>query len=211
VEKVCREAVPCRRCFEQNLVQAAHIDIAQPRWIGPQYFAASVRVLIVSLNPGAGNTPEKQRSNVPFRQVLHDYRDGRKTLRDLFEFQRQYIPRWGTPPGRFVRFYMDGLGLTLDEIALANIAWCADARNKWPGPMLSQCFRFHTGNLVAAIRPDVAILSGSGTHRYAPEIGGLVPTCRVVCTMHYAHREGKDAERTELQRVRNEIASARRR
>jgi hypothetical protein len=166
-------------------------------------------VLIILLNPGAGNTPEKQRLNVPFRQVLHDYRDGRKTREDLFAFQRQYIPRWGTPPGQFVRFYMDSMGLTLDKVALANIAWCADAKNKWSRSMLSQCFHLHTGKLIAAIRPDVAILSGLGTHKYATEIEQLVPRCRTVCTLHYAHRKNRGAERAELHRVSNKIMSVR--
>ncbi len=209
IEAIFHESMKCRKCFVQGLAESAFIDVAQPRWMGPRYFGASVKVLIISLNPGAGNTPEKQRLHVPFRQVLHAYRDGRKTCQDLFAFQRQYIPRWGTPPGRFVRFYMDGMGLTLDEVALANIAWCADAKNKWPGSMLSLCFHLHTGRLVAAIRPDVAILSGSGTHKYATEIERLVPRCRAVCTLHYAHRKNRDAERAELQRVRNEIMSAR--
>ena len=207
-EVIFREAMKCRKCFDQDLVRSAFVDVAQSRWIGPKYFDSSVKVLIVSLNPGTGNTAEKQLSNEPFRQILYDYRDGRTTLQDLFAFQRQHIPRWGTPPGRFARFYMDGLGLTLDSIALVNIAWCAAAKNEWVRSMLSQCFHLHTNKLVSAIRPDVAILSGLGTHKYASEIERLVPRCKAVCTMHYAHRKGRDAERAELQRVRKEIALA---
>lgn len=185
IEAVFHEAMKCRKCFDQNVAESAFIDVAQPRWIGPRYFDSSVKVLIVSLNPGAGNTPEKQRLNVPFRQVLHDYKDGRKSLQDLFAHQKQYIPRWGTPSGRFVRFYMDGMELRLDEVALANIAWCGDARNKWAGPMLSQCFHVHTSRLVAAICPGIAILSGSAAHKYAKKIEGLIPGCKAVssCTM----------------------------
>jgi len=104
---------------------------------------------------------------------------------------------------------MDGMGLNLDEVALANIAWCAAAKNKWSNQMFSQCFQMHTAKLIVAIRPDVIILSGAGTHRYASEIGKLVPTCRVISTIHYAHRKGKDVERKELIQVRKIIASAR--
>lgn len=209
IEAFFHESVKCRKCFVQGLAESAFIDVAQPRWIGPKYFNASVKVVIISLNPGAGNRIDKQRLNVLFRQVLHDYRAGRKTRQDLFAFQRQCIPLWGTPPGRFVRFYMEGMGLTLDKVALANIAWCAAAKNKWSRSMLSQCFHLHTGKLISAIRPDVTILSGLGTHKYATEIEQLVPRCRAVCTLHYAHRKNRGAERAELQRVSNEIMSVR--
>jgi hypothetical protein len=128
---------------------------------------------------------------MPFRQVMYDYKDGRKTLRDLFAFQRQYIPRWGTPSGRFVRFYMDGIGLVLEEVALANIAWCADANNKWPGSMLSQCFQLLTRRLLIAVSPDIAILSGSGTHKYALEVERLVPGCKAVFTLHMHPEKGE--------------------
>jgi hypothetical protein len=209
VENVFRQAMTCRKCFTDGLAQSAFINVAQPRWVGPNYFSARPRVLILTLNPGAGNTPEKKESNVPFRQVLYDYRDGTRSLHELFAFQLQYISQWGTPSGRFVRFYMDGMSLRLNDVSLANVAWCADASNKWAGGMLSQCFRMHTGKLVAALRPDAIILSGSGTHRFRSGIERLVPSCKVIPTIHYAHRKGQAAEKTELNRVRKEIASAR--
>lgn len=129
VEVIFQNSMLCHKCFEQHLVEASFIDVAQPRWIGPNYFSAAMRVVVVGLNPGAGNTPEKRKANGPYRQALYDYRDGMMGLSELFAFQRQDIPQWGTPAGRFVRFYMDGMGLELDNIALANIAWCSAAKN----------------------------------------------------------------------------------
>jgi hypothetical protein len=201
----------CHECFDQDLAESAFIDVAQPRWIGPRYFDASMKMMIISLNPGTGNTTEKQQSNSSFRQILYDYKDGTKARQCLFAFEKEHIPRWGTPLGRFAKFYIDGIGLILDNIALANIAWCAAKGNKCGGRMLSKCFDLHTSKLIAAICPDIAILSGSGTHKYASEIERLVPRCKVVCMMHYAHRKGKDAEGAELLRVRKEIALARKR
>ena len=209
IESIFRETMKCRKCFDQGFAKPTSVDVAQPRWIAPGYLNSAVKVLIISLNPGAGNTPKKQRANGPFRQILHDYKDGRKPLQNLFAFQRKYILSWGTPSGRFVKFYMAGMGLDLDEVALANIAWCAAAKNKWSSQMFSQCFRKHTAKLIVAIRPDVIILSGSDTHRYASEINKLVPTCRVISTIHYAHRKGKEVERKELMQVKKIIASAR--
>ncbi len=207
VEVIFRNSMLCHKCFEQHLVETSFIDIAQPRWIGPNYFSAVMRVVVVGLNPGAGNTPEKKRANRPFRQVLYAYRDGMIGLPELFDFQREYIPQWGTPAGRFVRFYMGGMGLELDSIALANIAWCSDAQNKWPKRMLSQCFQLHTIRLLQIIYPNVVVSSGSATHHYAAEIRRVLPNCRVVKTMHYAHRKGQQKEQAEFRRARYEIAA----
>lgn len=207
IDTLFKASMLCRVCFDQHWAEPALIDVAQPRLIAPAYFSAAVAVMVVSLNPGAGNTPEKREDNRLFRQVLHDYKEGRKGLRDLFAFQRQSIPQWGWPRGRFVRFYIDGMGLTLDEIALANIGWCADGRNKWPKRMLSHCFQHHTRSLLQIVCPKVVILSGSGTHHYATEIQRVLPNCSVVQTLHYAHRKGREKERAELLRVRNQIAA----
>jgi hypothetical protein len=208
IEAIFRETMECRMCFDQGFAKPASVDVAQPRWIAPGYLNAAVKVLIISLNPGAGNTPEKQQANGPFRQILFDYKEGRKSLHDLFAFQREYILSWDTPSGRFVSFYLAGMGLDLDEVALANIAWCAAAKNKWSKQMFSQCFQMHTAKLIVAILPDIIILSGSDTHRYASKSNKLVPNCRVISTIHYAHRKGKAAERKELMQVIKMIASA---
>jgi len=205
IDQIFCEAIRCRKCFDQQLVAPAFIDVAQPRWIGLRYFAARTKVVIILLNPSAANKPEKQQANIPFRQLLYDYRDGKKSLKEFLSSQRQYIQQWGNPPERFVEFYIGGIGLDLDKAAIANIAWCADARNKHPSEMLLQCFRIHTSRLIGAIAPDIAILSGSDTHKYASDINEIVPSCRILYTMHYSHREGHSAERAELQRVRKEI------
>ena len=210
IDETFRRAMACRACFDDGLAEAALIDIAVPRWIGPTYFTARPRVLIVALNPGAGNSPEKRKTNAAFLPLLQKYRDGRETREVFFAAQKVSMRQWGTPPGRFSKFYFDrvqGMGVDLDSAALANVAWCAAKSNKWSTPMLDRCFKQHTSRLISILSPDVAILSGSGTHRYESSIKRLLPKCKVVCTLHYAHREGQDAERTDLERVRGELAS----
>ncbi|MFO8083345.1 MAG: hypothetical protein R6U27_03390 [Desulfobacterales bacterium] len=54
IEAIFSKAMKCRKCFSGGIAEAAYVDVAQPRWIGPGYFDAAVRVLVVSLNPGAG-------------------------------------------------------------------------------------------------------------------------------------------------------------
>jgi hypothetical protein len=132
VEDLFKKSMNCRSCFENGISVTANIDIAQPRLIGKNYFSATPRIMVIALNPGAGNSAEKRKANKAFSQYLYSYRDGTKTLAELFSFQAEYMQQWGTPPGRYLRFYCDGIGLTLNDIAMANIAWCADANNTYP-------------------------------------------------------------------------------
>jgi hypothetical protein len=74
--------------------------------------------------------------------------------------------------------------------------------------MLTTCFERHTEKLLTTLDPDVVLLSGSATHRFAGRIRRLLPDCRVVPMLHYAHRKGHSAEVRELQRVRSETSLA---
>lgn len=207
VDEIFNESMKCRKCFEQKLAESAFIDVAQPRWIGTDYFKSHPRILIITRNPGPGGKG-KQEENTEFKKILYDYRDGKKTLMALFTFQKEYIPKWGKS-GKFVKFYMNGIGLDLNEIALANIAWCADSRSKPPSEMLSQCFAINTSKLIQAIKPNIIILSGSETREYYSNIEEITPDTNIIETYSYAYFEkpqNYDLEQTELQRVREEIA-----
>jgi len=212
IDQIFCKSMRCRKCFDQKLADSALIDVAQPRWIGPRYFKAPKKILIITQYPGVG-TPKKQQADDEFSKILHEYKDGTKTRQALFTFQKHSIPKWGRTKkgetkGSFFKFYMDGMELCLDEVAFVNIAWCAtDNENKHPAKMLSQCFTINTRELIKVIKPDVAILSGKNIHKYYSHIEAILPTCHVVQTWNYAHRKRLDDERIELQRVRKEIAA----
>ncbi len=127
-------------------------------------------------------------------------------MEELFSFQAEYMQRWGTPSGKYLHFYCDGIGLALNNIAMANIAWCADANNNYPAPMLNDCFRRHTEPLIKLLDPSIVILSGGSAHRFARKVNQILPDGLVIQTLHYAHREGKHIEEQELQAVREQIA-----
>ena len=114
---------------------------------------------------------------------------------------------WGSPPGRFVKFYLEGMHLNLEEVAFANIAWCAEANNQYPSAMLNLCFNRHTKRLIQILSPNVIVLSGSNTYRFSKEIGMSLPHTTLIPTLHYAHRKGKVKEQQELERVRAQIAA----
>jgi hypothetical protein len=138
-EELIREAVNCRECFRLREVKDPFISVAQPRSIGPRYWASSLRVVVLMLNPGQSRASTAARG---FLDNIGLFRDGRMDIQEIFRGQREVMPSWGN--GRFGAFYLDGLGLTLDEIAFVNVAWCATAGNEYPGSMLRRCFAAHT-------------------------------------------------------------------
>ncbi|HEX8846243.1 MAG TPA: hypothetical protein VF791_16465 [Pyrinomonadaceae bacterium] len=85
------------------------------------------------------------------------------------------------------------------------VAWCATQKNKYPSSMLSRCFSLYTLPLVELLAPDVVLLSGLDTHKFASAIQSQLPDARIITMLHFAHRKGYAAERTELDRVRNLI------
>lgn len=206
VDNLFKKAMHCRICFDNGVAERALIDLPQPRWIGRDYFKVRHKIIVVTINPAAGNSSEKEELNRPFLQILHDYKNGKKSLQELFDFQGNYIPKWGEKPsGKFLKFYTE-MGLELNNIALANVAWCADAKNKPPAKMLKTCFNKHTKELIEIITPDIAILSGSKIRKFGKKIKDALPECHIIETFSYAHPKGKDREKKELQKVKAEIS-----
>jgi uracil-DNA glycosylase len=212
-EALSAKATKCRVCFERFDIKAALIDVAQPRWVGNKYWSAHPRVVVVMLNPGSGEARDRS-ADTRSLDLLKAFAQGRGSLAAIMSHQAGDMPNWGrqlrTEDGKpnghqFTAFYLKGLNLKLDEIAFANVAWCATSGNKYPACMLSTCFERHTQPLLALLAPDVVLLSGSAAHRFAASIKRDVPGAKVVPMMHYAHREGASIEATELSRVRTQL------
>jgi len=196
---LCLQAVKCRHCFGHLGLKAPLIDRAQPRWVGDKYWNANQKVLLLLLNPGSG-AGRKDDANLRLRSMLRSYAEGKCELADVFAHQKDDIPNWGRK--RFGRFYLEDLGLKLDEVALGNIAWCATDGNVYPRDMMNHCFRHHTAPLIRLLKPDVVILSGSSTHRFASPVREMLPDAEIVETIHYAHRMGKLKQKQEAERIR---------
>lgn len=207
-EALARRAVGCNACFVDGRLQRPLVDIAQPRWVGPGYWSARPKVCIVALNPGGGSDRHAA-ANRAFLAQLRAFRDSGQGLAAVMEHQARDMPNWGRVAGRFTRFYFEGLGLDPQDVALANIAWCATSGDKYPDWMLGNCFRQHTGPLLKHLAPDVVLLSGSKTHRYAQAVAALLPNAQVLPMLHYAHRESPARELAELQRVREVLDASR--
>jgi len=164
-EGVCAEAVGCNRCFPEMGVVRADVDIAQPRYVGPNYWASSERRLFFMINPGAGSGSSLDQT---MRGEIISYRDGRLNLEELFLRQRERFPDWGR--GKFLPF-VQKLGGSLDDIALLNVAWCATRGDKYPVIMLETCFAAHTLRAVRALRPTTIIACGKSAQKFARRAG----------------------------------------
>lgn len=206
VIELYRKATACRECFKDCDVQAPTIDIAQPRWIGSGYFNAHPRVVVVMLNPGSGDGRKDEEDNKALH-LLRNFKRAKGTLDAVLTHQGEDMEIWGK--GKFVPFYTDALGLSLDDIAFANIAWCGTRGNKYPGKMLKRCFARHTSKLLELLQPDIVVLSGTGAQRFRCEIENLATTPKTISILHFAHRKGRDAESSDLRRAKSRIASLR--
>ena len=97
-------------------------------------------------------------------------------------------------------------GLTPEDIALANVAWCATSGNRYPTSMLERCFTKHTSKLLDILQPHILLASGTPTRGFQSRIQELLPGSTVIPILHYAHRLGADVERRELAKIRDAIA-----
>lgn len=199
VKQLLRAALKCKQCFSIDDVEQGFIDIAQPRLIGPKYFIAHPRILIMMLNPG-------NREDYGFRQSFYDYNNGKTSLRELFAYQSRNMSQWGKSHGHFSGFYFDDMGISRDEAAFVNIAWCETRGNEYPPSMLNRCFTNFTLPLIKHLTPHVIILSGVNASKYKKAIASAIPNSpKFIETLHYAHRKGKEFQGHELSRVRKEI------
>jgi hypothetical protein len=200
-ENLARTATRCRECFRCPEIAAPDIDVAQPRWVGQKYWESSFRVAILMINPAATNSASAK----AFRQLIREFREGKTELDRIMDRQRRGMEA----NGQFRRFYVHALGLEFDDIAFANVAWCATAANNYPGWMLRKCFALHTGKLAQILRPDVVLASGRPVHAFARSVCDLLPSTRIIKMLHYRHREGRAAQQQELMRVRLALKTAR--
>jgi hypothetical protein len=200
-EDLCREAVRCRHCFgkDSNLT-AATIDIAQPRWIGPDYWCSPRRILILMLNPGSGEA-RRDSADQEARRLIAAFRYGAGSLQEILKHQREDMPRWGRG-GRFLPFYTVRLGLSCNELAFANVAWCATLGNKYPRKMLNACYSRHTRRLLSILKPHVVLLSGGPVHKFKAEIENLLPSVHIYPMLNHAHRKKRNYESQEGMAVR---------
>lgn len=193
LHELALQAVRCNACFLQDgALRRSFVDLPQPRYVGPDYAESEPRIAWLMINPGAGQPDQANRS---WRAVLLNYQHGRAGLDDVFREQRRHMPAWND----LIPFVAKH-GLSVDRLALVNVAWCATAGNSYPRHMLRRCWDAHTARWLAAVKPDVVILSGTAAHAFDADLAALLPSARRIRTFHYAHRP-PDAARADARAI----------
>lgn len=135
IDGLFRAAANCNACFDTGGLRRSFIDVANPRRIGPGYGNADTRILVLMINPGKGFDDERHREQA---RLIRAFGAGEDTLGTLFQIQKDDFQNWGG--GRFLSYYAGTLGLDIDAIAIANVAWCSARDDRYPGFMLNKCF-----------------------------------------------------------------------
>ncbi len=203
IKGIFLEAMQCRSCFANGFVEPAYIDIAQPRWIGPSFWTSNPRILLLFINPGAGEKYAKARHSADLDLLQKSLSDPSGLL-EYLERQRQNLSLWGK--GKFWHFFVKQVGLDIDAIALANIAWCASRDDRYPVRMRNNCFEKFTSRLLDLLKPDIVIMSGRSVGRYEDQIQEIIPGTMTLKTLHFAHRKGKSAQLNAVTSLRTELA-----
>lgn len=171
--------------------------MGQPFTVGRLYESQLRRVVLVGINPGAGSRASYKQERLA---VLQRFRAGDDSA--LLEYAlaaERDVPLWANQ--RFLN-RVEGLGLGLSQVAFGNLALCATAGNKYPGTMLTRCFERHSSLAIAALRPHVVVLMGSAATAFVVGARTAAPDATVVPMLHFAHREGHDAEAATCATVR---------
>jgi hypothetical protein len=194
--KIARKSIACGSCFEQFPLTRAGISLPQPFAVGRHYRMGGVA--IIGINPGAsmdgGYKESRKRALDKFAagsdQALEEYWDALSADAERF-WNPRYLAR------------LRSLKLDLNELLAGNIALCATAQNKYPKPMLRNCWALHTSSVLQSYAPGSLILMGNEGimgefERLSRE---ALPRSNVIRMAHYAHREGHAYEKQECERV----------
>jgi hypothetical protein len=183
IDRLCREAMWCDHCFEGGkLARTGSVTVPQPRPVPDGYWTSSPKTVLVLPNPNSGAAAPDVAGNDVFDVLLHAYRDGGPYC-PVAKHIYQGLKEGNWFRGTFKELYIKGLGLNLDTLALANIAWCAtrkeDEKHLWEA-----CFERHTGPLLHELNPDVVLLGGDDAYRRRGEAWAQCPNTLIAKVLH---------------------------
>ena len=162
-----QEAANCGVCFKKykNLKNNVVVKGAQPRSIGENYFSQEIRVCLILINPGSGDTKSDGGWGdylTPFKEA-ETLKEREDTWDEVQNFIKREEPKWGMIKGNWEKLYYQSLGLSKSEIAMVNIMMCAEDDNNYKSePTLNECFfeQKKSQKIIKALKPDKIVLSG---------------------------------------------------
>lgn len=187
VIKLYKKAGSCRDCFTKELGRlptGSGCRMPQPRYIGPQYWGSTPRIVVCMINPGAGKQVERE-----FENLLVEFYTDQIPFYKVNDYLRKQMRVWGG--GQYERMLTHHLKLDINKIALMNIVLCPmvdiNEQNDNPAAAADNCYKRYTSKILRDLQPSIVILSGSSIHRFKQQIEDSVG-CDVVLGPHYASR-----------------------
>lgn len=224
-EELCRAATKCRHCFKDKAIGAIppmfspgnSFDVAQPRYVGEEYWTTPTRVVLLLMNPGAGGSKGRVEIDATVASQLRDFRDKVADLQSIFDFQFEDMGKWSG--GCFDRHYFDDRGLLRARTAILNVAWCPTlgtledvkkgSKPKPPASMLDACWERFTVPALALLKPHLVVAAGHVAQGFARRYQQSEPSVEVLECLHHsfaATRGGQNEENRRLVRARlNEV------
>ncbi|MCZ6817606.1 MAG: hypothetical protein O7F76_13045, partial [Planctomycetota bacterium] len=171
-------------------------DVALAPWVGPRYSTATPRVAVMMLNPGHAAARHK----IARKDFGRQFRNGEINYEEYNLKLGPLVREWGF--GAVVR-WLQAVKLEPEAVAFLNVALCAVANDDYFPELFETCFKRHTRNSLAALRPDVVLLCGK--KQLAPYVSSIESLgIKVILTWHYRPMStGKG--KAELQRVRTQL------
>jgi len=162
-----QDAANCRVCFKKykNLKNNVVVKGAQPRSIGENYFSQEIRVCLILINPGSGDTKSDGGWGdylTPFKEA-ETLKEREDTWDKVQNFIKREEPKWGMIKGNWEKLYYQSLGLSKSEIAMVNIMMCAEDNDNYKSePTLDECFfeQKKSQKIIKALKPNKIVLSG---------------------------------------------------
>jgi hypothetical protein len=149
----------------------------QPRWVGPNYWAVRFSCRHYHAKPWPKWTGFGCR-NVP---PLHS-RVSRQ--HDTARHDSGGPARLNGVVGKFSwalhGFHIDGLGLDFDDIAFANIAWCATVGKSLSGDDAGPLLRATYRSTPETSAPNCCFALGNTGHGFGKKIAAIVPETPVI-------------------------------
>ena len=168
----------------------------QPPWIGSDYFKQRTRILLIALNPGSKSSGDYKLER---KRLLQKFKGGdSQALRDYFSSP-------GTIGNAKLLAMLSSTGLSLSNIAVANVALCATESNKYPRHFLKTCFSVHTSRWLKELKPTGVISMGNEAHRFKEQIDTALLPVRVsqYPALHFSSRFSNPRKQEDYRAIRN--------
>ena len=190
---------------------------------GPQYRPGGA--VFVQINPGyTGSLTPREIEQKYVRQYDRDIATRKATdTRKLISLQSQFVGNptdttyesmrnaflrsmsevWGRPPGKYgstIRAH----GVSLDEIAVINLAQCPVPDNSYERDQLERCWTKWTSQLLRLLQPCVVVAQGTQVWKFLRD-GHLRVNAKLVEGVHHADRKSNEDKQRRLLRVRKTI------